>query len=107
MLLLYLFAILMCGILTVLVYYEHFYFWHIMPGRSLYRSKDLLKSGRLKTLAVEKYDEMIAIPVRNALVNREFGEDIGKLIIYYCDLIHVDEAADNEMSAMLRARASM
>merc|ERR1712232_915237 len=89
MLLLYLFSILMCGIFSAVVYYEHYHFWHIMPGRSLWSAKAFIKSKNFKKLAVEKYGEMICIPVRNSLVNKKFGEDIGKIVIYYCDSIDV------------------
>ena len=96
MLLLYLFFILMLLILAIICYREHFYLWHLQPGKNIPNSTAIDLNNVMK-----KYDEMISVPVRNALLKKKYGPDIAKIVIYYCDNIEVDLKEMQETNKLL------
>ena len=97
MLLLYLFFIVVLFILAIIVYREHFYLWHLLPGKNIPNSVTINTENLVK-----KYDELISVPVRNVLLKKVYGPDIAKIIIYYCDIIEVDLKEIVETNELLR-----
>eukprot|EP01084_Bolivina_argentea_P087477 157995_1 len=92
MLLLYLLFICILLILAIIVYIEHFYLWHLMPGKELIVSTVYL-TGLLDN-SKKKYNQLISIPVRNELLKVKYGIDIAKIIIMYCDAIDEEVGGD-------------
>ena len=79
---------------------EQYLLWHIMPGEQI--DSNYKPFNVTKAMIEATYNKMITIPVRNALVNKKYG-DIGKIIIEYCEAIELDEtfAADEAQETAL------
>ena len=72
---------------------EQYLLWHVMPGEQI--DSSYKPFNVTKDMIQETYNRMITIPVRDALVDKKYG-DIGKIIIDYCNAI---EIGDDDVSS--------
>lgn len=80
-LLLYISFMLILFILGIFVMNEQYILWHIMP------TKEVRNTAISLEMIQDKYNGIVVIPVRDALLHEKYGPDIAKIVIEYCNAI--------------------